>query len=237
MRRVHLCRSCSGLLLAFSLPALCQLGAPGGTYPINDINHLPDSFKAQPVTGKVRLKDGSVPPQPVLLVRVCNGFVRPGATTDSKGKFSFRYRKDDIPMDESTLPNEDTAARVTGGYAARMGAKQNKVARCELRAILPGYTADPIMIDNARSELTNVGTIVLHPSPGEGSVISMTSLAAPPEARIAFESGWTESSAGRLVEAERHVQKAVELYPAYAAAWYELGRLQAMQNHSAAAQI
>ena len=86
------------LFLGLSWPALGQFGAPGASYPINDINHLPDSFKAQPITGKVRLSDGSVPAQPVFLVRVGNGFVCPGAITVSKGKFSLRHRKDDIPV-------------------------------------------------------------------------------------------------------------------------------------------
>src|SRR5690242_3760108 len=40
------------------------------------------------LSGSVRLTDGTVPPDTVMIERVCNGRVRPEGYTDSKGNFS-----------------------------------------------------------------------------------------------------------------------------------------------------
>jgi len=76
-----------------------------------------------------------------------------------------------------------------------------------------------------------VGTIVLHRlADVEGSVISVTSLQAPPDARKAYNKGYQALQKEKLAEASKHFQTAVDLYPKYAAAWYELGRIQE-HNH------
>jgi tetratricopeptide (TPR) repeat protein len=60
----------------------------------------------------------------------------------------------------------------------------------------------------------------------EGSAISMTSLQAPKEARRYYERALQDLHKEKLAEAGRELQKALEIYPKYAAAWYELGRIQ-----------
>jgi tetratricopeptide (TPR) repeat protein len=73
----------------------------------------------------------------------------------------------------------------------------------------------------------NVGTIVLHRlADVEGTAISMTSLQAPKDARRAYGRGLQEERKDKLVAAAKEFEKAVEIYPNYAAAWYELGRTQ-----------
>src|SRR5215813_6559054 len=41
------------------------------------------------LSGRVRLDDGTAPPETVVIERVCNGIARPEAYTDTKGHFSF----------------------------------------------------------------------------------------------------------------------------------------------------
>jgi tetratricopeptide (TPR) repeat protein len=53
----------------------------------------------------------------------------------------------------------------------------------------------------------------------------MTTLEAPKEAKKAYEKGLGLAKKGKPDEALREISKAVEVYPRYAAAWFDLGRL------------
>jgi tetratricopeptide (TPR) repeat protein len=59
----------------------------------------------------------------------------------------------------------------------------------------------------------------------DGHAISATSLAAPKDARTAFEKGQEALKKNKLDDAQKDFQKAVRAYPNYAAAWYGLGKL------------
>src|SRR5439155_954014 len=74
--------------------------------------------------------------------------------------------------------------------------------------------------------------ILLHRMGGqeEGRTISAVSLAAPKEAKKAYEKGMDALKKNKLADAQNNFEKAVELYPKYAVAWYELGRLRASED-------
>jgi tetratricopeptide (TPR) repeat protein len=73
----------------------------------------------------------------------------------------------------------------------------------------------------------HVGTIVLHRLANvEGSAVSMTSLQAPKEARKSYDRALQDLRRNKLPEAAKELRKALDIYPNYAAAWYELGRIQ-----------
>ena len=57
----------------------------------------------------------------------------------------------------------------------------------------------------------------------EGSMVSMTSLNAPKEARKAFEKGEAAMSESKWPVAQKNFEKAVEIYPQFAQAWCDLG--------------
>jgi tetratricopeptide (TPR) repeat protein len=59
----------------------------------------------------------------------------------------------------------------------------------------------------------------------DGHVISATSLAAPKDSRSAFEKGRDALKRNKLDDARKDFEKAVQIYPGFAAAWYELGKL------------
>ena len=71
----------------------------------------------------------------------------------------------------------------------------------------------------------DLGTIVLRRYANvEGTTISMTSLQAPKEAKKAFDKGRKAIGKKKWAEAKLQLEKAVGLYPQYAAAWCDLGR-------------
>jgi len=67
-------------------------------------------------------------------------------------------------------------------------------------------------------------------SKGAGQAVSVTTLAAPPEARAAYDKGIRAYNKQKLPEAQKNLEKAVEIYPQFAAAWYSLGACLGARN-------
>ena len=76
----------------------------------------------------------------------------------------------------------------------------------------------------------NVGALVLHRLDGvSGSAFSPTTLSAPRAATSAFHKGVEAllEEDSKHKQAIRHLEKAVRLYPQFAAAWWALGQARA----------
>ena len=102
---------------------------------------------------------------------------------------------------------------------------------CELRAVLAGFRSSSVSIRNPEPIApNNVGTIVLLPAEKPAAKISATSLRAPKEAKKAYEKATADLRKQKTDEAQVELQKAIKLYPNYAAAWNELGWIYARQN-------
>lgn len=183
------------------------------------------------MSGKVIMEDGTPPPEAVTIERVCNGIARPEGVTDSKGRFSFELgRNTGMFMDASVSspdfgPGTMSGSRGGSGIGPNMGIRERDLLGCELRAALPGFRSDVVNLSGRRFlENPDVGTIVLRRMGNvEGLTISATSLAAPKDAKKAFEKGRDAAKKNKLEDAQKHLQKALEIYPKYAVAWHELG--------------
>ncbi|MGC8793068.1 MAG: tetratricopeptide repeat protein, partial [Bryobacteraceae bacterium] len=190
------------------------------------------------LSGRVMLEDGTPPPEPVIIERVCNGQPRPEAYTDSKGRFSFQLGQNtnliaDASVNTAADSFGDPTRRSPGaGFGQTRTISERDLIGCELRAVLPGYRSDVVSLAGRRlMDNPDVGTIVLRRlGKVEGTVISATTLAAPKDARKAYEKGLEAIRKKKLDEARAHLEKAVTLYPQYAVAWYELGRVHQQQN-------
>src|SRR5262245_15330432 len=104
-------------------------GAPGPTVPGNpgtrpNSPNIPGTIPGQPQTpgqqlpypdmnrpiflsGKVVMDDGTKPPEPVAIERVCNGIVRREQFTDSKGHFSFQLGQNDYAYTDASTSAGD----------------------------------------------------------------------------------------------------------------------------------
>jgi Flp pilus assembly protein TadD len=116
----------------------------------------------------------------------------------------------------------------TTGSGPRSGGNDRAFMHCDLRAKLPGYKSETISLANRRPmDDPDVGTIILRRlTPVEGQVVSVTALAAPKDARNAYEKGRQALKANKPDDARKDFEKASRIYPKYAAAWCELGKLQ-----------
>lgn len=194
------------------------------------------------LSGKVTLDDGTPPPDSVIIERVCNGIARPEGYTDSKGRFSFQLGQNQAVMQDASYGSSMDASmggRNMGGFGTpgrgmdpRGGISERELMGCELRAVLAGYRSDLVNLSTRRAfDDPNVGTIVLHRLGNvEGTTISATSLEAPKDAKKAYEKARNALRKNKLDDAEKELRKAVEIYPKYAVAWYDLGTVQQQHN-------
>lgn len=204
------------------------------------------------LSGKVVLEDGTPPPEPAVIERVCHGQVRPEAYTDSRGNFSFELGGDQtLAMTDasvsasSAMGNPFGTNDPFGGGGADLGMPtggmgQVNLTGCDIRVQLPGYRSDVISLGRRSVfDNPNIGTIVLHRLDGvEGTAVSATSLAAPKNAKKAFENGIKEMRKKKPnpEKAQQEFEKAVEAYPQYASAWGALGQLRLSLNNPEGAQ-
>jgi tetratricopeptide (TPR) repeat protein len=171
--------------------------------------------------GRVAMQDGTAPPVLVLLERVCNGVPRAQAYTDSNGSFSFQVG---LTQD---MPPDSTGDRAPSGTESTSAKTSTLAYACDLRASLAGYRSDVVSLSSRRNvDDPNVGTITLHSlAKAQGLTTSATSELAPKDARKAFDKGLEAVKKSKADEAQMDFMKATELYPRYAAAWLELGRI------------
>jgi tetratricopeptide (TPR) repeat protein len=164
----------------------------------------------------------------VKIERVCGGTPHTQGYTDSKGRFQFQL---DSPVGGEADASDQRAGMGGLGSNNRLSSgssRTSNLAGCDLRAVLPGFFSGTVSLSNQMSfDNYDVGIIVIKRAGNvEGTTISMSSLNAPKDAVKAFEKGRELLKKEKEDEAERSFQKAVELYPKYATAWYQLGLLQ-----------
>lgn len=223
-------------------------GTPGGipgqggqqrpgqtTDPFGQQNRFPD-MQRMPVflSGKVMMEDGTPPPEPVVIERVCNGGQpRPEGYTDSKGRFSIQLGNNMNVLPDASVGNSNDISDITGFPGSRGGMmpgqprslSERDLMGCELRASLPGYRSQVVQLAGRRLlDNPDVGTILMKRLGNvEGVTLSITSMQAPKDAKKAYEKGAAALKKDKLDEAERELQKAVSIYPEYASAWQDLG--------------
>lgn len=218
-------------------------GAGGQT--LGGQNPIPDAGSGgEPVaffSGRVTLDDGSAPPDPVRIERVCDGRITFEAWTDDRGGFGFKVDAEDrdkagdatqpapqgAELNKPTLPVSRYTLPVTG-----------VLRNCELQAVLPGFRSDRVSMA-VKSSLADarVGTLILRPLSRAGALtVSATTLESPPNARKSYQKGLAAMREKKWDVAAGEFTKAVKEYPRYAIAWYELGRARQNQNDLAGAR-
>ena len=175
------------------------------------------------LNGKASLSDEGQPDDAIVIEFACGATVRSSVAADAKGRFS-------LPL--SPPSGQASASR---GISGNMSAEH--LDGCQLRAVLTGYRSDVIDLSKRESsDKPEVGTIVLHrDGRGEGTLFSGTTAGAPKDATKALAKGRDAIREQKSDAAQEALKKAVRLYPKYAAAWFELGRLyETMHNNTEA---
>lgn len=188
-----------------------------------------DTTNLQPlfISGRVALEGGQSLAEPVAIERVCNGSTRREGYTDFKGHFQLQIGSQNFGFQDASENDSRSNVITTDRRTIQSGTCQTLARQgCELRAVLPGFQSSSVQLrpSDCDSFQMEVGTIMLKRiGDVKGSAISATSLAAPKDARHAFEKGTKAFAADKLPEAEKELEKAVRVYPTYAVAWSKLG--------------
>jgi tetratricopeptide (TPR) repeat protein len=238
-------RAAALLTLFFSLTVgvSAQSGGGRGTFATNPPGSpgLPSAgttARSFVLSGKVAVEDGTPLTDSVVVQSNCKGRIRTEARTDSKGFFSFetnslKERRDDPEIDFSQSERRHDPLAVASAQTALAPDLLNSWSDCELQAVLPGFSSQPVEMERylRDSGFSDVGTIVLHRlAQVQGFTISVTSARAPIKARKEYEKGRELEQKEKWDPALTNFRKAVEVYPEYASAWFEMGRLQAREG-------
>jgi tetratricopeptide (TPR) repeat protein len=232
-----------GFFLIFTLTAVAfAQGRPGGGRPSlgglgsNLPGSLPGAGTNNPapmpsgifISGQVVLDDGTELTEPAMIQTICRGQRRSQTYTNSRGYFSFQFG--DSRSAESAAISDASSS----GAPTRSGSQSSSdITSCQLQAELAGFSSQPVEMGSRAASTSNVdlGRVPLHRlAHVDGTSISVTSALAPPAAKKAFEKGMQQAKKNKLDDAQKSFEKAVQIYPRYATAWYQLGWLQAHQR-------
>ncbi len=157
------------------------------------------------LTGRLVMPDALPPSDMVPVELECPGKGTARALSDLRGEFRF-------PLSMAHGP----AARHSQSYG------------CNVVVRVPGFQIATKPLGNSDLSLgADVGILVLKPiQNAEGTLISYNSFSAPEAARKELLKSREDAQKGKLDSAVRRLEKAIGEYPAYATAWYELGRVQ-----------
>lgn len=179
--------------------------------------------------------DGTKVPTDALVERVCGAKVRQQVHTSPGGDFSMQLGSQvDSMMDASA---SGTRQATQPDKNSEFGIPRRELSNCELRASVAGFSSSIInlvALDGMSS--INVGSIVVQRREKiEGVTLSASAYKAPKEAIRAYEKGMEAARKNKLADARKYFGRAVEIYPEYTNAWYQLGTvLQKDQQKEAA---
>ncbi len=199
-----------------------------------------DSGKPVFLSGRVLLSDGNPPAEGVAVQRVCGASVTTQQTqTDSKGRFTLQVGGKSALVPEASSSSAFRTGDAGGGNAGRGSNTAASAWGCDLRAVLQGYRSDTLPLNDRHAmDDPNVGTILPHPlvNKGQGLSVSATSGFAPKSARQAYQKGLGALRHNSPEKAQKDFLRAVDLYPRFAVAWFELGQTYERRAHTVEAR-
>jgi tetratricopeptide (TPR) repeat protein len=233
-----------GAIAAVNLIAQAGMGTPttgnGGQTSVQANPGLgsgargPDTSRPVNISGKVVIEDGAAMVQNITIERVCSGMPKTVAYTDPKGRFSFQWGDRNLVVADAADAGPGPKSAGFGSAQSAGGANAlavdpfgSRMMNCELRANMAGYKSDAINLFNKQlADNPEVGTIVLHRIAGvEGTSVSVTSAMAPKDAKKAYDHGLQSLLKNKPEDAGKDFEKAVAVYPKYADAWMNLGKV------------
>jgi len=181
------------------------------------------------VSGRVVMDTGQPVPEPVTVELNCG--LRPLQVihTDLGGYFTFNLGSGMQSNFDFSASNESPVSM--GSSSRQMGPTSGfagSLRGCELRVSVAGYhPINRIISEHTDMGRVEIGTMRLQRvAEAEGSAISVTSLLVPEDARKEYDRALKDMQSNKAKSAREHFEKAIQKYDQYAAAWYQLGRIQ-----------
>src|SRR5713226_6097909 len=187
--------------------------------------------------GRIATQDGTIIPTDLLVERVCNNRVRQEVYASPGGDFNMQLgSRADSFLDARGDPTSSNGA---ASKDSDMGISRRELTNCELRASASGFHSSVISLldlDTFGGSI-DVGVIVVQRATKiEGTTLSAIPYKAPKDARRAYEKGLQAERNGKLADARKYFETAVEIYPSSANAWFQLGTVLQKENQKDAAR-
>lgn len=189
------------------------------------------------LTGHVATSDGTSLPSNVLVERVCNASVRQQIYAAPMGDFTMQLGSMSATAVDASADGVSEAT--LSGKFVLTGIPRRDLEGCMLRASVSGFQSRSISLValDPSTQRVDVGQIVVQRlAKVQGATISAIPYKAPKDALSAYEKGLQAAKGGKLADARKHFEKAVGIYPAYAAGWFQLGVVLQKQNEKDAAR-
>ena len=247
-RRTHIFVELA-VLIGFLVPVASAQKPPASAPPPSappgrSTNPLGLSQPSQPrqdlvmfLRGRVATTDGTAVPNDALVERVCNTGARQQVHVNPNGEFSMQLgSRNDSYLDATGEPvSQDGVNRKN----SEMGIPRLELANCELRASVSGYSSSVVSLVDLAGSLNSidVGAIVVQRrGKVEGLTLDASAYKAPKDARKAYEKGLQAEKKGELANAHKYFGKALEIYPKYTNAWFQLGTVLQKEHQKDAAR-
>jgi tetratricopeptide (TPR) repeat protein len=229
MRQLFLCSILCLSLCSFAAGQSSRINSGAArASPVQDPDVNRPSIR---LSGKVVVDDGSRLPRWAAVETVCKGQKRIVAHTDSEGAFAFAIGEEFAGAEAMGAGLADASISASGGFpignTPNVTHNLREWRSCAVQAELPGFTSEVVQIISRTESGGDMGFIRLRRiGHVEGFTISATSAAAPEPAKKALDKGLELQRKNKWEAAQESLQKAVQIYPQYAVAWFELGRVQ-----------
>jgi Tetratricopeptide repeat len=227
-------------------PAPLPAPPPPPSSPSNNPSTLP-SANTQPgqpgdeyvlfLGGRIAANDGGTVPMDTLIARVCNSRVHQEVYASPKGDFSMQLgsRADSFPEASA----DATSSSSMSSRNSLMGIPRHELENCDLRVTASGFHSRDVTLlglDPSGGSV-DVGVIVVERGKKvEGATLSAIPYQAPKDARKAYEKGLQAEGNGKLADAHKYFETAVEIYPRFVSAWFQLGTVLQKENQKDAAR-
>ncbi len=209
------------------------LTTPGKSNGSSSVGGFPRDTRVLMLQGRVILDDGKTPNEPIVIERVCGTYVYKEGVANQRGEYSVQLGQNQAVFQDASTNGQTLNINPGAGRGLTSDVSPNALWDCELRASLAGYRSESVPLTNQRNADNPVINFVLHYTGDlKGGTTSVTSEQAPKNAKKAYQKGLGAEKAGNPDEAQKEFLKAVELFPKYAVAWFELGRVYESRDHS-----
>jgi Tetratricopeptide repeat len=190
------------------------------------------------LTGRVKTTDGTALPSNTVVERVCNARTRQQVYASPNGSFTMQLGSTigtvvDASAEGGSMPWDRSSSR-----SNQQGIPRTELANCELRASVSGFHSDVLNLfaRDSFSGNMDVGDIAVQRLEKINDMtISAAAYNAPKDARKAYEKGVEAVKAGNSAIARQQFEKAVQIYPKFTNAWFQLGKVLQKQNEKTAA--
>ena len=218
-------------------PPSTTTGGPATRVPSSSQPSQPVGDLVMFLQGRVATNDGTPVPSDAMVERVCNNNVRQQVYASSKGDFSMQLGSRTASLVDAT---GDPASQ--SGVASKdslMGIPRHELTNCELRASAAGFRSTVISLvelDTFGSSIDVGAIVVQRVAKMEGMTLDATPYKAPRDASRAYEKGLEAERNGKHANARKYFERAVQIYPGYAIAWFQLGAVLQKEDQNDAAR-